>query len=401
MPKIYGNIDANGTTEFVDTDFSIKKSDGTTIKFDLSGQNTGTTATLYGFHNGAFVTKSEKPIVQNQEDLDFVFFVSGVAGTVQVTANHNPTSYTLVNPPAEVSIDNTGLITYDGIVTSYVGTIQVYASNIFGAGEQVDINLNIGSGFQGNPSLILSAFDLTEPNGTALGTWSNTGSGGGQYTQTTESEKPTVTDSVFTSGTKGVKFDGTDDSIQSDGGAGVRTTDIFGAGNAAGEIYVAFKIDTVPTAPEVLFTMYEAGQLEANKWIQFLINGGYSTLQGGRRIDNTLVSNTITILNGPQGSNVYKYTINQTINANDVFVMRLYWGANKFNVQIGKNSTPLVFSNFAPLSTAGFGSQPNIGKDATTGNYYSGYVGALVAFDTRLTEEQAEANFAYLESLYN
>lgn len=407
MGKIFDDLEVTGEAKFSDTGFTLKNQADPTkqLKFNLDGVVSGQSITLYTFDSGAPVTQTEKPIITNENELGFVFFTSGVANSVQVDAINNPTSFRLdpASPDPEISIDNTGLISYTGNATTFNGDILVYASNIHGEGESATLRLNIGVGLQGSPQVVLNAIDLPEQDGDLLSLWANTGALGGGPEEGATNKQPTVRENIFKPGVKAVKFDGINKLLRAGVSVIPSTNVVFPSGGQDGELYLAFKIDGNISSPENLISFYEAGWDEIasynNLFLGVCLCGNHNA---DGTINSTFVADNISITNGPQNFTNENYNFPVTISAGNVFVLRLFWNSGGMNYQIGKNGTPTnIGTTFNPMLTGftnpswGLGVQPQ-----PNSFYYSGFIGAVVVYNSNLTQQQIDDNMDYLESIY-
>ena len=366
-----------GTTFFTDEFRLIDRASGDQIIFNAEGQQGD--VTLYSFESGAFVTEPETSNIDDPLSGAVFFFTPGLPETYQVVADHNPTSFFLTGAPASVTIDNSGLLSYDGDETLFTGTVQITAVNQFGNGVPVSVNVTISSGFAGNPrlavsSLALNAFNDNDP----LQTWLDTSGNNFDFEQLTLAEQPLVKDNVFNPNIKGVLFDGISQYHKNT----ALTNTIFSAnGGTSGEVWMVFQFEALP----VLSILFWAFRTSSQPYIMV-----------------TFQNNLIRIT-PQQVTETKDFAFTPTINT--TYVVRVAWtSANYFEVQFEKNSPALQQNHVSAIGSANndvfIGGSTQSGPVGGGGTYSNIKYGAVVAYDRILSQTEINENFDFINSIW-
>ena len=376
-----------GTTFFTDEFKLIDRATGNEVVFNAEGQ-TGN-ITLYSFESGAFVIEPETPNIQNVTDGYIFFWIPNIPKTFQVTANHNPTSWALVNAPAGVTIDNNGLISWDGlgdVVPSTMVTIQ--AINQFGTGS-VNVEMLVTSSYAGSPTLALDTLQISGSGfneGDTVQTWVDASGSSNDFDQSTLADRPTIKIDAFASGVNGLRFDGVSQFMTGT----TLSSSIYNVNSGnIGEIFVAFRFDGsfINSVIPIYWSNRTVGSIHL--YITYL---------------DTFVTG-IQVLNGGGGANVFPFT--PVLNTN--YIIRFAWvGNNYVEMEILGQSTIQQAITTTPTVTAANSYNIIAGGDENTDvNSFSKPLyadityGVLVCYPQLLTAEQRQANFDYIESLWN
>lgn len=395
MPKIYDNVDATGdlTADITleSDNFQLESSlDPTkTLKFNQDGQPTATDVTIYSFESGAIPYESELPNLQNVEEGYVFFWIPNIPNTFQLVANHNPTSWALVNAPTGVTIDsNTGLISWDGTGGVFTGTVTIQVTNIFGT-SQTDVTMTITSGYAGSPVLALDtlqisggSFNQDDP----IETWADASGGGHNFTQPTLGDRPTVDIDAFAGGVNGLRFDGISQFMTT----ASLSNQIYTTSNGnSGEVFITFRFDGLSISQFNPLYWSNRTPTQFHIIITYRSDLGYIQFAGGSDVK----------------------TFNWTPSVGVTYILRCAWSAgNYFEVQFEGESTQQQVIASTPTVSGATSYQVIAGADETTDAtayfterplYSDVTYGALVAYSNLLDGTQRQANFDYIKSLWS
>jgi hypothetical protein len=398
MPKIYDNVestgDVTGNIEFQSDTFQLTDSTDPTKTWQVNqqGQPPSTDVTLYSFGSGAIPFESELAVIQNIDDGYVFVYTPNLLNDFQLVANHNPQpfgvdpAWALDGAPTGVTIDQNGLISWDGTGTVGVSNVVIRVANIFGVSER-NVVMNITSGYAGNPVLAVDTLQFTANlQGDPIGTWSDASGFGHDFVQPTPANQPTIDVDVFAQGANGLKFNGTS--------AFMTTTSlsnqIFTNNNgSSGEVFVTFRYDSAPAPYNPIYWSNKTPSTFHILITHRTDSGGYFQFAGGS-----------DVLSFPFSPNI-----------GETYIIRFAWVANSyFEVQFEGLAPTQQAITSSPSVTGATSYQVIAGADGSTdATAYGGFTplyspltyGSIVAYDSPLQAIDIQTNFDYLKSIWN
>jgi len=251
------------------------------------------------------------------------------------------------------------------------------------------VDMSVTAGYSGSPVLVFDTLQISGGGfneGDTVETWLDASGGAHNFSQTTLADRPTVKKDAFVAGINGLRFDGDSQFMTTTS----LSNQIYTTSNGnSGEVFIAFRFDGLSISQFNPLYWSNRTPTQYHILITYRSDLGYIQFAGGSDVK----------------------TFNWTPSVGVTYILRCAWSAgNYFEVQFEGESTQQQAITGTPTVSGATSYQVIAGADETTDAtayftlrplYSDITYGSLVAYSTLLTNEQRQANFDYIKSLWD
>lgn len=345
----------------------------------------------YGNPNGT----NNPPEIIAPTDSEVVTFTKNIPSTYQAIAENDPAAWQLSPDVDGISIDSTGLITYDGTGTVGSYNVEITASNLGGESDPVDFVIKIEEGIPDNSEILLDGSSFNdESDGTLIDLWPDLSGNNNDFEAPTIVSKPTLNKDSFGSGNHALSFNGSTSYLECVN----LTSDIFGLAPNQGEVWIVFRQNGKSGIGNMLFDAARKNNGNTNaSFLSLAIDTNFSSSGG--------ISNNTNYLAGRgRQSTGANYALAENDNEiSDVtdYYLSLIFGSG--DLEVFKNGVSVDSNTYATPSYDGSsGNSPvNIGKRANaSSNFASVDIAFLVVYARTLSNDERTALNTYISNRF-